>query len=92
MSRALELVQLAKEGNASRFGDLMVAGIQEKVVAAVQAKRARLSEGENPFAKKDDDKDEDEDDKDDKKSKSDDDDDKDEKSKDKSDDDDGDDD
>lgn len=80
MSKALEMIKLAREGNASRFGDMLVAGIQERVAAAVAEKRASLySEGKNPFAKKDDDDksgDDDGDDKSDKKDKEDGDDDK----------------
>jgi len=56
MSKALEMIKFAREGNASRFGDMMIAGIQERVTAAVSEKRASMySEGKNPFAKKDDD-------------------------------------
>lgn len=42
MSKAMELVKLAKENNASRFGDVFVAGLQERVAAMVASKRASM--------------------------------------------------
>ena len=42
MTKALELVKLAKEGNASRFGDAFVASVQERVSAIVQEKRTSM--------------------------------------------------
>ncbi|AGR47704.1 hypothetical protein PHIM7_52 [Sinorhizobium phage phiM7] len=43
MSKALEMVKMAREGNASRFGDAFVAGVQERVAAAIDAKRTTMT-------------------------------------------------
>lgn len=42
MSKALEMVKLAREGNASRFGDAFVASVQERVAALVDEKRVTM--------------------------------------------------
>lgn len=79
MTKGLELVKLAKENNAARFGDVFVAGVQEMAASAVGTQRAtmfqkaNMSEGFDKFKSKDEDEDEDEDE--DKKSKSEDEDD-----------------